>query len=519
MIDIFAGFSPDANLAELLLETAQEFGIFFLHLAAVALLYALSLRMKNTWLSFLTALVMPAVQLCYLFTSSSMQECFYQAILSLVLTLVLRQLSLLSLLPEGYLYFFSVMLFPVRLFASAASVFGDLWLFITVFAAVYTAVLLSFHTLAGHQFGSYFSFTALSLSAYIYQLVLRIVINDTWKEGPIPLVCSTLFMAGALLLLWHFVEKALHRKLLGICRLGRRYPNVERYFFGFTIGILILFLLIFLPFTLLSSQSMFLLYLTPILCLAVLFMELSFVLLLYRVAYLRDNAVLSKKEVENLSAYYKDLTASMEQIRKMRHDVKNLFFTMGNFVDRSDDPEMKAFFWEKIYPYAENTVRQSEVLTQVNAIPDGALRSFFYLKLSQALQQGIAVRLEVDVGDKPYETGMNVLDLVRVLGILLDNALEETMILPEKQRSIRAVIRSREGRTSFVIENPVSEETARAGIRAGRSTKGEGHGNGLVIVQDILNGYEGAVLNSLLQDGRFTQSLNLTVMGQEAKNS
>lgn len=516
MIDTFAGLSPDVNLAELLLETLQEFGIFFLHLLAMAALYAAAKRIRNRSLSFFVAFIMPASQLIYLLSGSTRQESFYQVFFSLTLTLVLFELRLLELPPAGYLYLFSVMLFPVRLFSSAASVLGDLWLFLTVFAAVYTAVLLSFHTLSGNQFGSYFSFTMLSLSAYLYQLVVRLVLNDPGRVGPLPLVGSSLLMTSALLVLGYLTEHLLHRRLQGLVRLGRRYPDVEPYFFRFTVGILALCLLIFLPFTLLLSQTTLLLYLTPALCLAVLFSELSFVLLLYRVAYLRDSAALSKKEAESLSAYYRDLTGSLEQMRKMRHDVKNLFFTMGHFVDRSDDTEMKEFFWEKIYPYAQNSIRQSEVLSKVHEIPDEALRSFFYLKLSQGLQQGIAVRLGVDTGGGHLQTGMNVLDLVRVLGILLDNAIEETMLLPEKQRQLRTVLRSRTGRVSIVIENPVTEKTARTGIHPGTSSKGEGHGNGLIIVRDILDGYEGAVLNSILQDGRFTQSLNLSVPGASA---
>lgn len=37
---------------------------------------------------------------------------------------------------------------------------------------------------------------------------------------------------------------------------------------------------------------------------------------------------------------------------------------------------MKDFFWEKIYPYSQKTISQSELLSKLYQIPSESLRAF-----------------------------------------------------------------------------------------------------------------------------------------------
>ena len=38
---------------------------------------------------------------------------------------------------------------------------------------------------------------------------------------------------------------------------------------------------------------------------------------------------------------------------------------MGNFVNESENQEMKDFFWGKIFPCSQDTIRQSELLSSI----------------------------------------------------------------------------------------------------------------------------------------------------------
>ena len=150
--------------------------------------------------------------------------------------------------------------------------------------------------------------------------------------------------------------------------------------------------------------------------------------------------------------------------------MKNIFFTMGGFVDRSGDEEMKAFYWEKIYPYSQNTIQQSELLSAAYRLPDEALRAFFYLKLSQALRRRVAVTLRVSVTPEQFRLGLDLIDLTRILGILLDNALEEAAAVPGG--AVEVQVAGNGTGCSYTIKNSITQQTKRGGVHPGRTTKG-----------------------------------------------
>lgn len=150
----------------------------------------------------------------------------------------------------------------------------------------------------------------------------------------------------------------------------------------------------------------------------------------YRAAFLKDAAAFHRREKDEIVSYYQSLSGNLDEMQKMRHDMKNIFFTMGNYVERSSDQEMKAFFWEKIYPCAERTLRQNELLSRLCRIPEETLRAFLHLKLSQAVAMNVAVELEVQVDPQRFFLRVDIIDLTRVLGILLDNAMEEAAQVP-----------------------------------------------------------------------------------------
>lgn len=194
-------------------------------------------------------------------------------------------------------------------------------------------------------------------------------------------------------------------------------------------------------------------------------------------------------------------------MQNMRHDIKNIFFTMGNFVERSDDVEMKQFFWEKIFPYSVETIRQNELLSLLYQLPVESLRAFFNLKISQALSKKIELDLQVTLVPETFQTGMEIVDLTRILGILLDNAIEEAALLENGKMDLK--IAGNETGCSYIIKNSVTEQTRLRGIRAGVSTKGPDRGRGLQIVQGILEQYQNVSLNVSMQQSMYVQSLNI----------
>ena len=97
------------------------------------------------------------------------------------------------------------------------------------------------------------------------------------------------------------------------------------------------------------------------------------------------------------------------------------------------------------------------------------------------------------------------LDLSRALGILLDNAIEETEKTGGK---ISLVVSEQQDTVHIIVENTIEQEVDLSRIyEEGYSTKGSGRGNGLPGLRKILQKYPGASLMTECENGTFIQRL------------
>ncbi len=510
MINLFGDGPYLIGIAELALEALEELVRYFLHVFPIAAAAFLLRRRLFGRVEWAAALLLMSLQTAYVWSASIRSEFFLSFCLAALLVAELYLFCLIPLRPLDCAFLFAAFLFPVRLFNSTSALVGHLWIFWLLFCALHADLKMASGKLCGKQFLCYFHFVFLSLSMYLYELgILALQPRMTrFFGGNAPGTAVSVLLVTALLLgAAQGLKAGLGERLKKLNSLAGKYRNIERSFFFCSLCILILFTMIYLPFTALRMQNALVALLIPVLCLVFLAAQLPFIALLLRIALYRDTDTFRQWERASLASYYSELENSVSSMREMRHDIKNIFYTMGNFVDRNDDPEMKRFFWEKIYPYSEKTIRQSELLSKIYQIPAESLRAFFHLKISCALRQGIAVSLDVSLVPEAFQAGMDIIDLTRILGILLDNAIEETALVPDGILEIKVAGNS--GGCSYHVKNPVTERTQKNGVRPGTTVKGEGHGNGLKIAEELLEQYPNAVLNSVLQAGSFVQSLNI----------
>ena len=401
------------------------------------------------------------------------------------------------------------MLFPNRLFNNSSALIGYLWLFGILFFSLYITAKISIKRLKGNHFSCYFLFIMLSLSSYMFHLAC-VFIPSVFKNGNdvVPLMITIMAALFILSLTTLFIRYKFYDQLLHLNHLGKKYPNIEKYFPCFSALILFLFILILVPFTILQLHNILIMLLLPCLCLAILYAQLPFVVLLFKTAFYKDAATYQQWEKEEISSYYQNLSSSLSDMQGMRHDIKNIFFTMGNFVNNSDNQDMKDFFWEKIYPYSQKTISQNELLSKLYQIPSESLRAFLNLKISQAMEHEITINLDICISPESFRTAIDIIDLTRILGILLDNAIEETDKITNG--NIEIGIRNNETSCSYIIKNSLTPQTQLTGIHAGQTTKGDGHGKGLLIVQQLIEQYPNAVLNTSIHQNTYIQCLNIS---------
>ena len=126
-------------------------------------------------------------------------------------------------------------------------------------------------------------------------------------------------------------------------------------------------------------------------------------------------------------------------------------------------------------------------------------------KISLAQSKHIPVRADASI---PVALDISELDLCVILGNLFDNAIEASLALPEEKRLIRVYMDMKGPQLYISFTNFTAEGKQKKSGGRFHSTKGEGHGFGLVRIDTIVERL-GGYLSRDSEDGAFTTEILL----------
>ena len=200
---------------------------------------------------------------------------------------------------------------------------------------------------------------------------------------------------------------------------------------------------------------------------------------------------------ELMETHYKEVENMYRQIRGWRHDYRNHIQVMKSYAASDDMDAIKRYLDE-----LDTDLSTVDVAIKTgNAMADAILNS----KISLARSRQIPVMVDAHI---PVALKMSELDLCVIIGNLFDNAIEANLPLPEEQRMIRVYMDMKNTQLYMSFTNmTASKKRVKEGGRF-RTTKGEGHGFGLVRVDDIVARY-GGYLSRNSEDGAFTTEILL----------
>ncbi|MER2109201.1 MAG: GHKL domain-containing protein [Solibacillus sp.] len=209
------------------------------------------------------------------------------------------------------------------------------------------------------------------------------------------------------------------------------------------------------------------------------------------------------------NAQFTDYMHSLELInndmQKFRHDHGNILFTMQGYIDTNDFEGLKQYFKKHIFSIEEDTLRKNKQLANLSKLKITGIKGLILTKTLQAEKEGILVNIEVP--DVIEEINMNIIDIARILGIFLDNAIEATNQIDFQKEINVAFFKSVSDSLIIVIENPIGEKSINIEqiFAEDFSTKGFNRGKGLSNVKNILTNYPNVALNTNATNGLFTQ--------------
>lgn len=217
---------------------------------------------------------------------------------------------------------------------------------------------------------------------------------------------------------------------------------------------------------------------------------------------------LKEENYELLQNYVKDLEAEYLQIRGFKHDFANIFVSMYGYMEQEDMTGLKKFYREHLVPLKESMHTDHAKLAVLSRIQSEELKSLLYGKLSHALycQLHVSVELRQPVILPDW---VNQIDLNRVLGIFLDNAIESSLDSEEKTLQVAIVVDS--DHLCFLVANscqPFCCNTEKI-FSLNYSTKGSYRGLGLYQAKKLLDKDERYLLTTNLKGTTFLQQLEI----------
>ena len=196
-----------------------------------------------------------------------------------------------------------------------------------------------------------------------------------------------------------------------------------------------------------------------------------------------------------IETHYQEVENMYRQMRGWRHDYRNHIQTMKVLASGGDLEGIRSYL-----DRLDTDLNTVDLAVKTgNAMADAILNS----KISLAKSRDIPVQVEAHI---PVRLKMSELDLCCVIGNLFDNAIEASLALPPEERLIRVYLDMKGTQLYLSFTNFTAQ--GKREKRNGRflTTKGEGHGFGLVRVDAIVDRLDG-YLSRNSEDGAFTTEI------------
>jgi len=210
---------------------------------------------------------------------------------------------------------------------------------------------------------------------------------------------------------------------------------------------------------------------------------------------------------EQMQPYTQKLEAQSEEIRRILHDYTNIILSLNGYIEDRDLEKLAAYFQGKILPMHAQIQENSQQLSLLSRIKVPEVKGVVSSILTRALH--LDINLHVEVMSDIESINMDMIPLVRIIGIILDNAIEE--VVHDQVRDMSLVFVKNENSVVIILKNSCREpaKAMETLYQKGISTKGEGRGLGLANLRELVGAWENVYLSTQQADGYFVQELEI----------
>ena len=193
---------------------------------------------------------------------------------------------------------------------------------------------------------------------------------------------------------------------------------------------------------------------------------------------------MSEDKYDALFDYFSEIAESIDDLNLTTHEYKNQIAIVSNYIENKKNKKGK----EYIYDMAISINKDEGLLVNLSDIPTGGLKGLLYYKIIVAKNQKVEIVLDAGKNIKKLfkklsEDEMKI--ITRIIGVYIDNAVSEAK---KQNKIVNIEIYNLDNELYFTISNKINKNLNIDEIgKRGFTTKGKGHGQGLYLVNRIIN--------------------------------
>lgn len=216
--------------------------------------------------------------------------------------------------------------------------------------------------------------------------------------------------------------------------------------------------------------------------------------------------VLTTQKLQNAEEYNKTLTILHDSVRGFKHDFDNIVTTIGGYIKTNDMDGLKKYYLQ----LSDDCQKVNNLyILNPDAINNPGVYSLLTTKYHLAEENGIKITMSLLLNLN--NLNMKIYEFTRILGILLDNAIEASKECEEKLINIIFRDDDKHHRQLVIIENTYKDKSVDTNMifNKGYSGKNNHTGLGLWEVKNILSKNKNLSLYTTKNAKYFSQQLEI----------
>lgn len=222
----------------------------------------------------------------------------------------------------------------------------------------------------------------------------------------------------------------------------------------------------------------------------------------------KESEIIRKEEkIYNIYEYTNNLESLYSDLRKFKHDYINIIASITGYIIEKDLKGLERHLYENIIPIENKIENSNHYITKLSNLKTLEIKGIIATKLLPIKNKGVDII--IDIFEPISIIDIDIIDLSRIIGIILDNAIEG--VLESEEKYIKLAFIKKDNSVIIIVSNSCREniEPIYKLYQEGFSTRGNNRGLGLSNLREILNKYNNIISDTIIKDNTFTQSIQI----------